>query len=53
MAAKVRSNPGLFKSDDLARAARVLFKAGFSFGQTAALLSVKEESVMEYVRRAL
>jgi len=52
MCKKVR-RPDLPKSDDRARAARVLFKAGFSFGQVATLLSIREESVMEYVRRAL
>jgi len=50
---KVRPNPDLLKSDDRAGAARVLFKAGFSFGQVAALLSVKEEFVHEAIRRAL
>ena len=50
---KVRRHPDLFKSDDLARAACVLFKAGFSFEQVAALLHVKEELVHEAIREAL
>ena len=53
MVKKVRQNPDLLKSDDLARAACVLFRAGFSFSQAAALLSVKEETVHEAIRRAL
>ena len=50
---KVRRHPDLFKSDDLFRAARVLFKAGFSFGQIAAMLSMLEGSVHEAIREAL
>ena len=50
---KVRPNPDLLKSDDLARAVCVLFKAGFSFDQVAAMLSVTEGSVHEVIREAL
>ena len=50
---KVRPNPNLFKSDDLFRPARVLFKAGFSFEQVAVLLSEPEELVCEAIREAL
>ena len=53
MVKKVRRNPGLLKSDDLARAARILFKAGFSFPQVAAMLSVTEGFVREAIREAL
>ena len=53
MRKKVRPNPDLLKSDDLFRAARVLFKAGFSFGQIAAMLSMLEGSVHEAIREAL
>ena len=53
MRKKVRPNPDLLKSDDLFRAARVLFKAGFSFEQVAVLLSEPEELVCEAIREAL